>query len=127
MDAQLKIYRISQMTLAIVFIGSGLIPLLLSDPIARLQLLDPLPFPKNWQETIFYGLVTMDIACGIIALIYPSKWLWRILFTVVLGYTIIITIFAPEIWREPFGTLLKNLPVLALIWIANNLEETHHV
>ena len=122
-----KIYRISQITLGIVFIASGLIPLLLSDPIARLQLLDPLPFPKNWQEPLFYGLVTMDVICGIIALLCPSRIIWVILFIVVLGYTIIITAFAPDIWHEPFGTLLKNLPILSLLWITYSLEENHHV
>lgn len=122
-----KIYRISQITLGIVFIASGLIPLLLSDPVTRLQLLDPLPFPKNCQEPLFYGLVAMDVLCGIIALLRPSRFIWAILFIVVLGYTIIITAFAPEIWREPFGTLLKNLPILSLLWITYSLEENRHV
>lgn len=122
-----KIYRISQITLGIVFVASGLIPLLLSDPVARLQLLDPLPFPKNWQEPLFYGLVAMDILCGIIALLRPSRFIWAMLFIVVLGYTIIITAFTPEIWREPFGTLLKNLPILSLLWITYSLEENRHV
>lgn len=122
-----QIYRISQITLGIVFIASGLIPLLLSDPIARLQLLDPLPFLKSWQEPLFYGLVVMDVLCGIIALLRPSRFIWAMLFMVVLGYTIIITAFAPEIWREPFGTLLKNLPILSLLWITYSLEENHHV
>lgn len=122
-----KIYRISQITLVIVFIASGLIPLLLSDPVTRLQLLDPLPFPKNWQEPLFYGLVAMDILCGIIALLRPSRFIWAMLFIVVLGYTIIITAFAPEIWREPFGTLLKNFPILTLLWITCSLEENRHV
>lgn len=122
-----KIYRISQITLGIIFIASGLIPLLLSDPVTRLQLLDSLPFPKSWQEQLFYGLVVMDVLCGIIALIRPSRFIWAMLFIVVLGYTIIITAFAPEIWREPFGTLLKNLPILSLLWITYSLEENHHV
>ena len=122
-----KIYRISQITLGIVFIASGLIPLLLSDPVARLQLLNPLPFPTSWQELLFYSLVAMDVLCGIIALLRPSRFIWAILFIVVLGYTVIITAFAPEIWREPFGTLLKNLPILSLLWITHSLEEDHHV
>lgn len=31
------------------------------------------------------------------------------------GYTIGLTILAPALWLDPFGSLLKNLPVLALI------------
>ena len=33
----------------------------------------------------------------------------------VLGYTLGLTIIAPALWLDPFGGLLKNLPILALI------------
>lgn len=42
---------------------------------------------------------------------------------VVGGYTIGLTTFAPALWLDPFGGLLKNLPVLALILIHLALAE----
>ncbi len=33
----------------------------------------------------------------------------------VLGYTLGLTLIAPALWLDPFGGLLKNLPILALI------------
>lgn len=33
----------------------------------------------------------------------------------VLGYSLGLTIIAPALWLDPFGSLLKNLPILALI------------
>ncbi len=33
----------------------------------------------------------------------------------VAGYTIGLTLLAPWLWGDPFGSLLKNLPILALI------------
>ncbi len=40
--------------------------------------------------------------------------------TVVLGYTIALSVAAPALWLDPFGPLLKNLPILAAIlaWMA---------
>ena len=122
-----KIFRINQITLSIVFIGSGLIPLFLSDPIIRLQLLDPFALPTSWQLPMFYSLVALDIICGILILFYPSRLMWLVLFIVVLGYTSIITIIHPDLWREPFGTLFKNFPILILIWTNFFLEGQRHV
>lgn len=33
----------------------------------------------------------------------------------VLGYTVIITLWLPAQWLHPFGPVLKNLPLLAMI------------
>lgn len=34
---------------------------------------------------------------------------------VVAGYTILLGALVPELWLDPFGALLKNLPILAAI------------
>lgn len=41
----------------------------------------------------------------------------------VTGYTAGLTMFAPALWLDPFGGMLKNLPVLALILIHLALTE----
>lgn len=117
------IYQFGRITLAVLFIGSGLIPLLLSDPIERLQLLHHFPFPVSWHQPLFYGLVLMDISCGMLALLYPSRFIWCLMLIIVLGYTITMTIFTPEIWRDPFSGMLKNFPILFIIWLMRQLEE----
>ena len=33
------------------------------------------------------------------------------------GFTLILTLFAPAWWLHPFGPLLKNLPVAALVLV----------
>ncbi len=38
-------------------------------------------------------------------------------FLVVLGYTVVIGIALPDLWLDPFGPLLKNLPIMALILV----------
>lgn len=41
----------------------------------------------------------------------------------VIGYTVILTVLAPALWGDPFGVLLKNLPIIALILVHRVLEE----
>ena len=118
-----RIYHFSQWILGVTFIGSGLIPLLLSDPIERLSSLQAFPLPVSIHEMLFYGLVVMDIICGLWVLIKPSNIILRFLLFVVLGYTISMTIFTPEIWQNPFSPLLKNLPIMGLIFILQIFHE----
>lgn len=40
----------------------------------------------------------------------------------VLGYTLVLSLLAPALWLHPFGPLLKNLPILALIPVWAVLE-----
>lgn len=123
-----RIYRISQYTLGLIFIGSGLIPLLLSDPIMRLSLLNNFPFPVTWHEPLFYGLVLMDIICGIWIILKPARLIVILLILVVIGYTGTMTIFAPEIWQDPFSGMLKNFSIITLCWVMWTLmPEVEHV
>jgi hypothetical protein len=40
----------------------------------------------------------------------------------VLAYSIIIAIFLPAYWLHPFGPVLKNLPILLLLWLLHEHE-----
>lgn len=41
----------------------------------------------------------------------------------VIGYTAVLTVLAPALWGDPFGVLLKNVPIIALILVHRVLEE----
>ena len=41
----------------------------------------------------------------------------------VLGYTLGLSFIAPGLWLDPFGSMLKNLPILALILVQAALIE----
>jgi hypothetical protein len=43
--------------------------------------------------------------------------------TLVLAYTAGLSLLAPALWLDPFGGLLKNLPVLALLLVHLALVE----
>ncbi len=68
------------------------------------------------------GLIDVAIAFGLLAA-------WRLprlaLFQLgmVGGYTLAFGLMAPALWLEPYGGMLKNIPVLCLIWVHLILEE----
>jgi hypothetical protein len=51
----------------------------------------------------------------------PRRWLYLLQIATIVGYTAIITVALPHYWLHPFGPLLKNLPMLAMLgalWMA---------
>jgi hypothetical protein len=50
------------------------------------------------------------------------RWLWSAQIALVLVYTAIITWKLPALWLEPFGPVVKNLPILALLLLLRQLE-----
>ncbi|NOX72890.1 MAG: SDR family oxidoreductase [Alphaproteobacteria bacterium] len=67
------------------------------------------------------GLVDLAIAAGLVRNWRPAR-LGRIQLVLVLAYTIGLSFIAPQLWLDPFGGLLKNLPVLLAIMVWIELE-----
>ncbi len=99
---------------------------------AALGLLTPLStfapavatLPENLALVLARGGGLVDLALGLALLrnIRPRAVALAQL-AVVAGYTIGLTALAPALWLDPFGGLLKNLAVLALILIHLVLTE----
>ena len=71
-----------------------------------------------------YGAAALDIAFGLGTLfLQHRKFLWIAQATLISLYTFTITFFLPEFWLHPFGPLVKNLPILAAIWLLYELEK----
>jgi hypothetical protein len=51
-----------------------------------------------------------------------SRLVWQAQMMLVLVYTVIITIRLPEYLTHPFGPILKNLPILASLWMLAEFE-----
>jgi hypothetical protein len=65
-----------------------------------------------------YGGGLLDLALGIATLALRGRALrlaYLAQITLILSYTAIITVALPVFWLHPFGPILKNLPMLALI------------
>ncbi|HEV6966395.1 DoxX-like family protein [Roseateles sp.] len=56
-----------------------------------------------------------DAAVGLLLLVRPGVLAYRLAIAGVIGMTGLATLLMPSLWLDPFGALLKNLPVLALL------------
>lgn len=63
-----------------------------------------------------FGAAASDLALGAATLLVTHRrFLWRLQALLILGYTAIISIWLPEFWFHPYGPVLKNIPMLAMI------------
>lgn len=82
-----------------------------------LALLAPLHLPHGFALLCLYGASLLDFSFGLATLLWPTRrlWWWQIL--LILGYTAVISVTLPAFWLHPFGPVLKNLPILALLFM----------
>jgi uncharacterized protein YbjT (DUF2867 family) len=70
-----------------------------------------------------YGAALLDLALGIATLaLRRRRALYAAQAALILGYTAIITVWLPEFWLHPYGPVLKNLPLLAALWLLHALD-----
>ncbi|SCY63466.1 Nucleoside-diphosphate-sugar epimerase [Nitrosospira sp. Nl5] len=78
----------------------------------------------SFAPIALYGAAALDIAFGLGTLfLQHRKFLWIAQAALIGLYTVTITFFLPEFWLHPFGPLIKNLPILAAIWLLYELEK----
>lgn len=76
------------------------------------------------QPIILYGAATINALIGIILLInYKIRINCFIQLTIMLVYTLIITFKLPQLWLDPFGPIVKNIPILISILLLYSLEK----
>lgn len=102
-------------SVALVWLGSG-VTSLVGYPLARsLALLAGAGLHGTLAWIALVAGAVIDIAFGIATLAMPRRWLYLLQIATILGYTAIITIALPQFWLHPFGPVLKNLPMLAML------------
>jgi uncharacterized protein YbjT (DUF2867 family) len=111
-------------SMAAMWLVSGIVSLVY--PVdSSLRLLATTGITTEWLAfAALYGATLLDISFGIAILaVRRRRALWAAQIVVVLAYTAIISARLPELWLEPFGPILKNLPVLAALWLLYETEE----
>jgi hypothetical protein len=110
-------------SLAFVWIAAGVVSAGLYPVEASLALLAPLGLSGTPARVALYAGAALDIALGLATLLLPRRRaLWLVQGAVVVGYTAIITVYLPDQWLHPFGAVVKNVPILAVIWVLYRLE-----
>lgn len=67
----------------------------------------------------------LDLAAAALLLFERrGRWALVLQLALVLGYTVGLTLVMPGLWADPFGPLIKNVPILALILINAVLSDS---
>ena len=109
--------RLTRAVLAIIWLVTGILSLGIFPQRDSLALLEQVGLHGETALAVLYSSASLDILLGILTLTRPSRILWRVQATLVIAYSVIITHYLPQYWLHPFGPLLKNLPILLLLWL----------
>ena len=123
--AQLQwLLPVLQIALALVFVVTGLLSLGLYPVEASRELLARTGLTGGLADLALYGGALIDLALGV-AMLLPRRIrrpAYLAAAALVLGYTAIITLALPEFWLHPFGPVLKNIPILAMLALLHELD-----
>jgi uncharacterized protein YbjT (DUF2867 family) len=111
-------------TVAVMWLFAGIVSLGPYPVQKSLALLRSIGVSAALAPMLLFGSAALDILFGLLTLL-PRRppGLWSAQIAVVLVYTLIISFELPQLWLEPFGPVVKNLPILALLLLLRQLEE----
>ena len=121
--ARLYLLRpVLRLTLALMWLASGLIGLLLPADSFLPHVSGLLPDSFLIAAARITGTIDLLVALALLRAWRLKQIAW-LQFAMVAGYTVGLSLINPALWLDPFGGLLKNLPILVLILIHRVLEE----
>jgi uncharacterized protein YbjT (DUF2867 family) len=124
MQAQLAwLLPLLRLSIAVVWIVTGIVSSGLYPVSDSYALLARVGITGGFAPVALYGAAGLDLLLGIATLaMRRRRWLWWLQIAVIAGYTALITLFLPEFWLHPYGPLLKNIPILAMLALLLALE-----
>lgn len=110
-------------SLAVVWLVSGAVSLWAFPVADSLALLQRTGVPEPFAPAMLWSAAGLDMALGVATLAWPRRMLWAAQAALILFYTAVISWFLPEFWAHPYGPVLKNIPMLAMLWLLYAFEE----
>jgi hypothetical protein len=110
-------------SLAIVWIVTGLLSLGIFPVQESLALLARLGLTGWTAHAALYGAAGLDLLLGLgVLLFHRRRWLWRVQFALIAFYSVAIAVALPEFLLHPFGPVLKNVALLAMILVLHEAD-----
>lgn len=109
-------------SIALLWILTGIISLGIYPIESSKELLARAGIVSNWQEPLLYLAALLDIAFGIATLWARLKWIWYAQIATIVFYSAVIAWKLPEFWLHPYAPMLKNIPLLAAIYLLMTWE-----
>ncbi|WP_088501719.1 SDR family oxidoreductase [Burkholderia ubonensis] len=70
-----------------------------------------------------YAACALDFVFGVATVVAPSRRLWAAQIVLIVAYSAVIAVAMPGLLAQPFGPVLKNVPILAVLLILFAEEE----
>jgi len=110
-------------SLALVWIVTGVVSLAVFPVEASRALLARAGVPAALQPLALWSAALLDLAFGVATLaLRRRRLLWWAQLALIVVYTAIISVRLPEFWAHPYGPLLKNVPIVALLIVLLQLD-----
>lgn len=110
-------FRMLRWAVAVLWLVSAVLPALPSVQERGLNELMRFGFDREILMPLMYAAMLLDVLCAYLALCVPRAWAWWLQIALVVGYTILLSVSHTELWYDPFGALLKNIPIVAAMMV----------
>lgn len=109
--------------LVLLWVVSGVVGLANGRSAASI-LVAQLDLPAAWADPLWAGGSLLDLAMAVL-LVADRRGIKAMIgqLLVVLGYTCLLGLALPSLWLDPFGPLLKNIPILLAILVNGVLSD----
>jgi hypothetical protein len=111
-----------RVSIAAVWIATAIVSAFVYPQADSYALLERVGVPTALAPLMLYGAAALDLALGVAILLVRRKWVWAVQLVVIVFYSILIAWKLPEFLWHPYGPILKNLPMLAAIWLLMESE-----
>jgi hypothetical protein len=112
-------------SVAIVWIVTGIVSLGLYPVEQSYVLLQRTGVPAALAPLLLFGAALLDLALGVLVFMLRGarrRLLWRAQVALIVFYSLVIAWRLPEFWLHPYGPMLKNLPLVAVLVLLDVLE-----
>jgi uncharacterized protein YbjT (DUF2867 family) len=104
-------------SLAVVWFAAALVSAFVYPRSASLALLGRLGLTGTTALVALYGACLLDFALGVATLARPGRRLWLVQIALIAFYSAAIAVALPAYLAEPFGPVVKNIPILAILFV----------
>lgn len=101
-------------TLALMWVTAGLVSWFYASEYGLILLAD-FGMSPSVAKVAFASSCVLNVIIGMTTLIVPKRPVWLLQLGVVFFYSVALTYVAPHLWLDPFGSLVKNLPVAVVM------------
>ncbi len=106
-----------RLVLAFLWISTSIISIGFYPVEDSARLLAQVGISAQYASPVLWLASGLDLTLGILSLSHPSRRLWIFQSIIILIYSFIIGVCLPEFLTHPFAPILKNLPILAILFV----------